>query len=68
MKIGQNVNARVEKWPFSKIPFEYRKNTQSQRVVPHSRKLSLLDLSWSIGLMPEMCSPLILIYQTLEGG
>jgi hypothetical protein len=44
------------------------KNTQSQRVVPHSRKLSLLDLSWSIGLMPGMCSPLILIYQTLEGG
>jgi hypothetical protein len=40
MKIKENVNPGMEKWEFSKIAFENRKNMQSQIVVCHSRCLA----------------------------
>jgi hypothetical protein len=40
MEIEENVNLGREKPQFSKIPFEYRKNMQSQIVVCHSSNLN----------------------------
>ncbi len=37
MEIEENVNAGIEKRQFSKIPFDYLKNMQSQIVVCDSR-------------------------------
>jgi len=37
MEIEENVNPGTEKGQFSKIPFGYLKNMQSQIVVCHSR-------------------------------
>ena len=37
MEIQENVNPGAETRQLSKIPFEYRKNMQSQIVVCHSR-------------------------------
>jgi hypothetical protein len=47
MKIKENVNPGMEKWEFSKIAFENRKNMQSQIVVCHSRDLSP-DVNWLV--------------------
>ena len=41
MEIEENVNPGIEKRQFSKIPFENRKNMQSQIVACYSRDLPI---------------------------